>query len=70
MYVIPRKLENYTLKETGETVSINAMGFAGCLLVKSEKELEAVLKEGVGEILGAVGCKSIHEEQCEGACTL
>ncbi|KAJ3558018.1 hypothetical protein NM688_g1156 [Phlebia brevispora] len=47
MHVIPRKLETYTLKETGETLSINAMGFAGCLLVKSEQELDAVLKEGV-----------------------
>ncbi|KAF7793886.1 hypothetical protein EIP86_005008 [Pleurotus ostreatoroseus] len=65
MHVIPRKLETYKLKETGELLSINAMGFAGCLLVKSEQELDAVVKEGVGEILSGVGCKSIHEQQCE-----
>lgn len=66
IHVIPRKLETYRLKQTGELLSINAMGFAGCLLVKSEQELEAVVKEGVGEILSGVGCKSIHEQQLEG----
>ena len=70
MYVIPRKFETYTLKETGETLSINAMGFAGCLLVKSEREFEAVVQEGVGKILSDVGCNSIHDQQCEGACSL
>lgn len=70
MHVIPRKAETHTLRETGETLSINAMGFAGCLLVKSERELDAVVKEGVGKILGEVGCKSIHDQQCEGACSL
>ncbi len=70
MHVIPRKAENYTLAETGDALSINSMGFAGCMLVKSERELEAVIKEGVGEILRGVGCKSIHDQQCEGACSL
>lgn len=70
MYVIPRKFETYTLKETGETLSINAMGFAGCLLVKSERELDALLKEEPGAILSGVGCQSIHDQQCEGACSL
>lgn len=70
MYVIPRKAETHTLAETGDRLSINAMGFAGCLLVKSERELEAVVKEGVGKILENVGCHSIHDQQCEGACSL
>ena len=70
MHVIPRKFESYTLKETGETLSINAMGFAGYLLVKSEQELEAVTKEGAGTILSGVGCQSYQEEQSEGAYNL
>ena len=70
MHIIPRKQETHILTETGDSLSINSMGFAGCLLVKSEKEFEAVVKEGVGRILGNVACKSIHDQQCEGACSL
>lgn len=70
MHVIPRKRETHVLSETGDALSINAMGFAGSLLVKSEREFEAVVKEGVGKILGNVGCGSIHDQQCEGACSL
>lgn len=70
MHIIPRKAETYTLSETGDALSINSMGFAGCLLVKSETEFEAVVKESVGKILGGVACKSIHDQQCEGACSL
>lgn len=70
MHVIPRKRETHTLNVTHDKLSINAMGFAGSLLVKSEREFEAVVKEGVGKILSDVGCKSIHDQQCEGACSL
>lgn len=70
IHVIPRKAETHTLSETGDDLSVNAMGFAGCLLVKSERELEAVVKESLGTILGNVGCKSIHDQQCEGACSM
>ncbi|KIP10933.1 hypothetical protein PHLGIDRAFT_28233 [Phlebiopsis gigantea 11061_1 CR5-6] len=70
IHIIPRKQETYTLPETGEQLSINAMGFAGCLLVKSENEFEAVIKESVGKILAGVACNSIHDQQCEGACSL
>lgn len=70
MHVIPRKQETHILTETGDQLSINSMGYAGCLLVKSEKEFEAVVKEGVGKILSSVACKSIHAQQCEGACSL
>ena len=70
MHIIPRKAETYTLPETGDRLSINSMGFAGCLLVKSETEFDAVVKESVGKILGGIACKSIHEQQCEGACSL
>ena len=32
--------------------------------------IEAVVKESVGKILSGVACKSIHDQQCEGACSL
>ncbi|EKM54234.1 uncharacterized protein PHACADRAFT_123099 [Phanerochaete carnosa HHB-10118-sp] len=71
MHFIPRKAEIYTLHETGDALSINSMGFAGCLLVKSETEFQAVVKEGVGKILGGIACKSFHEQQAEeGTCSL
>jgi len=63
MHLIPRKLEDHVLSETGDKLSVNALGFAGMLLVKSETELEAVKKEGVGKILRAVGVESVHEQQ-------
>ena len=63
MHLIPRKEENYILGETGENLSVNALGFAGMLLVKSENELEAVKKENVGKILRGVGLESVHELQ-------
>lgn len=55
IYVIPRKQENYIRPESviGKT-SVNALGFAGMLLVKSEEELEEVKKEGVMNILKGV----------------
>jgi len=71
MHFIPRKAETYTLHETGDSLSINSMGFAGCLLVKSETEFQAIVKEGVGKILSGVACKSIHDQQAEeGTCSL
>lgn len=42
------------LKETGEKISVNALGFAGMVLVKSDEELEAVKKEGVLSVLKGV----------------
>lgn len=44
---------------------MNALGFAGMLLVKSEKELEAVKKESVGKILRGVALESVHQIQCD-----
>lgn len=66
MYLIPRKQETHVLAETGEDLSVNALGFAGMLLVKSERELDAVKTEGVGKILKAVGLDSVHELQVAG----
>jgi ATP adenylyltransferase len=66
MHLIPRKFETHLLEKTGERLPVNALGFAGMLLVKSESELEAVKYETVGKILRGVGLESVHEEQVEG----
>ena len=66
LYVIPRLRELHTLKETGEPMSVNSLGFAGMLLVKSPVELEAVKKEGPSAILKGVACESVHELQVKG----
>ncbi|KAG6903059.1 hypothetical protein C0995_006246 [Termitomyces sp. Mi166 len=63
IHLIPRKQDVYTIPETGSKVSVNALGFAGMLLVKSEEELEALKKESIGKVLGSVGLKSVHDIQ-------
>ena len=66
MHLIPRRQESHVLEETGEKMGINALGFAGMLLVKNEQELEAVRNEGVGNILRGVGLESVHDIQVAG----
>ncbi|KAI0779321.1 HIT-like protein [Fomes fomentarius] len=65
IHVVPRRQEMHVLAETGEKLSVNALGFAGMLLVKSEGELEAVKQEGVGKILRDVALESTLEAQAE-----
>ncbi|OSC97448.1 HIT-like protein [Trametes coccinea BRFM310] len=65
VHVVPRRRETHTLAGTGEALSVNALGFAGMLLVKSERELEAVKEEGVGTILRGVGLESVHDVQMD-----
>ena len=67
MYIVPRRKEEHILRETGDPLSVNALGFAGMLLVKSERELEAVKRESVVEILRDVAFENVHEEQLVGA---
>jgi ATP adenylyltransferase len=55
MHIIPRRQENHELKVTKDKMSINALGFAGMLLVKSDEELEAVKIENILDILAGVG---------------
>ncbi|KAI0821707.1 ATP adenylyltransferase-domain-containing protein [Trametes gibbosa] len=62
MHVVPRAREAHTLAGTGEALSVNALGFAGMLLVKSARELEAVRREGVGAVLRGVGMEGGGEE--------
>jgi len=64
IHLIPRRQETHRLEVTGEELPVNALGFAGMLLVKSEVELEAVKNEGVGKILRAVACDEVEEIQC------
>lgn len=82
MHLIPRKHETAPVllrksdseseveaeAESGEklNVSVNALGFAGMLLVKNEEEMEAIKREGVGEILRSVGLESVHDVQVAG----
>ncbi|TBU24517.1 HIT-like protein [Dichomitus squalens] len=65
VHIIPRRQETHVLKETGEELSVNALGFAGLLLVKSQRELEAVKEEGVCSILKGVALESGHEAQTD-----
>jgi ATP adenylyltransferase len=66
LYIVPRSKDEYILKETGEKISVNALGFAGMMLVKNDEELEAVKKESMSKILRDVGLESVHDIQVEG----
>ena len=66
MYVFPRRQDAHVLTVSGERFGVNALGFAGFLLVKSPAELEAVVSEGPAKILEDVGCESVHEMQVAG----
>ncbi|KAG5647029.1 hypothetical protein DXG03_001399 [Asterophora parasitica] len=63
IHLIPRLREDYTFPQTGDTLSINALGFAGLLLVKSEDELQALKENGIGNVLRLVGLGSVHDIQ-------
>ncbi|TFK83200.1 HIT-like protein [Polyporus arcularius HHB13444] len=65
IHIVPRRQETHTLAGTGEKLSVNALGFAGMLLVKSERELEAVKAEGVTKILKDVALETVHEAQTD-----
>ena len=65
MHIIPRRKDGHVLEETGEMISVNALGFAGMLLVKSEQEVEAVKRESIGKILRSVGLESVHDSPLE-----
>ena len=66
MYVFPRRKDAHVLAVSGERFGVNALGFAGFLLVKSPAELEAVVSEGPANILEDIGCESMHEMQVAG----
>jgi ATP adenylyltransferase len=66
MHMIPRRHDEYTIGTTGEKLGVNALGFAGMLLVESEAEMKAAKEEGLGKILRGVGLKSVHDLQVAG----
>ncbi|KAH9083482.1 ATP adenylyltransferase-domain-containing protein [Lactarius deliciosus] len=66
LYVFPRRRESHRLALSGEELSVNALGFAGFLLVKSDAELRAVTAEGPTNVLKAVACASVHDLQVGG----
>jgi len=66
LHLVPRRHETYTIPKTGDKISVNSMGFAGMILVRSEGELEAVKGEGVSNILRGVALESVHDLQVEG----
>ena len=67
LYVFPRRRESHALAESGEPLSVNALGFAGYLLVKSEAEMQAVRMEGPTNVLRAVAWESVHDLQVDDA---
>jgi len=66
LHLIPRRFENHVLAETSDKLSVNSLGFAGMLLVKSEQELKAVQNESVTRILRSVALESVHDKQVAG----
>lgn len=66
MHLIPRRQDTYVLQKTGEHLGVNALGFSGMLLVKSDVEMDSVKEETVGKILRGVGLKSVHDLQVAG----
>jgi len=66
MYVFPRRHDAHVLAASRERLGVNALGFAGFLLVKSPAELDAVVAEGPANVLRGVACESVHEMQVAG----
>lgn len=66
MYVFPRRRETHVLSASHEPLSVNALGFAGLMLVKSPAELDALVAEGPVNVLTGVGYESVHELQVAG----
>ena len=65
MHLIPRRKDTHILAKGGQT-SVNALGFAGMLLVKSDEELKALHNETIGKVLLSVGLESVHDLQVAG----
>ncbi|CAG7846380.1 SubName: Full=Uncharacterized protein {ECO:0000313/EMBL:CCA69052.1} [Serendipita indica DSM 11827] len=68
IYLFPRTAEKYTPTSSSSnlTLSINSLGFAGMLLVKSEEERALVKEIGITSILRRVGMEPLKEEDNKG----
>ena len=64
LHLVPRLKEKHLLT-TGYEISVNSLGFAGLLLVQCPRELEAVQKEKVMNILSDVGLPKVDVSLCE-----
>ncbi|GAA5870189.1 hypothetical protein JCM3774_002616 [Rhodotorula dairenensis] len=58
LHLVPRRREKYTT-ERGHELSINALGYAGMMLVKDPESLEDVKKVGVLAILTELGFRPV-----------
>lgn len=58
LHLVPRRRETYTT-ERGHHLSINALGYAGMMLVKDQESLEDVKKVGVLAILAELGFRPL-----------
>ncbi|POY71973.1 hypothetical protein BMF94_4982 [Rhodotorula taiwanensis] len=58
LHLVPRRRETYTT-ERGHALSINALGYAGMMLVKDQESLEDVKKVGVLAILTDLGFRPV-----------
>jgi len=72
VYIVPRAKEKFVAENVPEgaglELSVNSLGFAGMLLVKSEDELERVRKITIRRILGEVGMEplaGVTERGCD-----
>jgi len=50
MLVVPRSKETYN-----ERVSVNSLGYAGMVLVKSTEDIDLIKNDGVETILNSLG---------------
>ncbi|KAF8210649.1 HIT-like domain-containing protein [Mycena galopus ATCC 62051] len=66
MHLIPRRQEDHILAETGDKLSVNALAFAGMMLVKSERELAAVKTEGLARFYGRWDWRVCMSCRCRG----
>ncbi|TKA54614.1 hypothetical protein B0A53_03021 [Rhodotorula sp. CCFEE 5036] len=66
LHLVPRRREKYTT-ERGHELSINALGYAGMMLVKDQESLEDVQKVGVLAILTELGFRPVGQGETKEA---
>lgn len=59
LHIVPRTKEKFALPNGGGQISVNALGFAGMLLVKRQEDLDALKKIGVLNVLKEVGYRPV-----------
>lgn len=67
MHMIPRskpEFEHLPLLDEHGKLPVNALGFAGMLMVKSETERQALINAGVMRVLQEVGLPEVQGESC------